>query len=84
MISSEFEEKLSHFPQVKKYFRGVFSSNNLPKFMPKRSFIICNTDVSSGPGKHWYCVVKFNSDQLECFDSLGISEEKKNIFSHKL
>ena len=77
MISSEFAEKLSHFPNLKKKFGGIFSADTLPIKLKPKSFIICNTDVEKGPGKHWYCVVKLNTSVLECFDSLGIDSEKK-------
>ena len=77
MISPEFAEKLSHFPNLKKHFGGIFSADSLPIKIKPKSFIICNTDVEKGPGKHWYCVVKLNTSVLECFDSLGIDSEKK-------
>ena len=87
MISSEFAEKLAHFDHLKKHFYGVFSADTLPKVIRLKSFIICNTDISSGPGKHWYCIVKLQPGILECFDSLGVDSDKKKFlyseFCHK-
>ena len=84
MESPEFSEKLSNFPEIKKYFEGIFSADNLPKKIKKNCFIICNTDVSTGPGKHGYCIVKLSSTILQCFDSLGIDNTKKNFIVSNL
>ena len=84
MDSSEFSEKLSNFPEIKNNFEGVYSADNLPKKIKKNCFIICNTDLRAGPGKHWYCVVKLSTTTLECFDSLGIDNAKKLFISSNL
>ena len=83
MNSFEVAEKLIKFPHLKKCFEGIFSADNLPRFIKKNHFIICNTDVLSGDGKHWYCVLKIDSTTLECFDSLGINAEKKKFIAEK-
>ena len=80
MLSPEFSEKLSHFPNLKKYFQGVFSADTIPSKINNKSFLICNTDIKNGSGKHWYCVLKFAPSILECFDSLGIDDQKKTFF----
>jgi len=79
MLSVEFSEKLEKFPNLKKFYDGTFSSDTIPKSLKKDHFIICNTDVSTGPGQHWYCVLKSEKNTLECFDSLGIDHIKKNF-----
>ena len=79
MLSSDFEKYLDNFETVKKHFQGTYSAENLPKKLKPNSFIICNTDVSSGIGIHWYCVFKHGSNILECFDSLGIDSTKKHF-----
>ena len=84
MNSNDFSEKLSLFPEVKKHFEGIFCADNLPKKIKKNCFIICNTDNRSGAGKHWYCVIKFDNNVLECFDSLGINSEKKLFLASHL
>ena len=75
---------MSNFPEIRKHFQGVFSADNLPQKIKNNSFIICNTDLRSGPGKHWYCVVKLTTTILECFDSLGIDNGKKMFIASQL
>lgn len=77
MLSFEFSEKLEKFPHVKKLYDGTYSSDTIPKLIKKDHFVICNTDSSTGPGQHWYCVLKSERNVLECFDSLGIDGAKK-------
>ena len=84
MLSFEFEEKLSHFPNLKKHFVGVFSADTIPSKIKLKSFLVCNTDIQQGSGKHWYCIVKINATTLECFDSLGIDNEKKIFLKSSL
>ena len=82
MFSNEFEKKLSHFPNLNKHFGGVYSSDTIPLRIRQKSFIICNTDVQKGSGKHWYCILKSEANTLECFDSLGIDQAKKQFLKH--
>ena len=79
MISSEFASHFDHFPHAKKFLKGVYASDNLPSSLKVNHFIICNTDVLSGEGIHWYCIFRTKQSELECFDSLGINEQKKNF-----
>lgn len=83
MISSEFALKLQSFPHLEKCFAGIYSSDTIPKNIKKNSFIICNTDTAQGRGIHWYCVLKIDPLALECFDSLGIKNEKKEFLKKK-
>lgn len=83
MLSTEFSENLEKFPNLKKYCDGIFASDTLPKSLKKDHFVICNTDLSTGPGEHWYCVLKSEKNVLECFDSLGINEVKKEFLKEK-
>ena len=83
MNSKELTDSLKNFPHLLRNCDGIFSADTLPQKLKKNHFIICNTDISSGPGKHWYCVVKLAQDTLELFDSLGIDEPKRAfIASH--
>ena len=84
MLSSEFAEKLSQFPNLRKHFNGVYSADTIPIRLRNKSFIICNTDIEKGSGKHWYCIVKLKNSVLECFDSLGIDSEKKTFLKSHL
>lgn len=53
-----------------KYFDGVYSIDNLKDIKCKPKLIICNTDPSYKPGKHWVLFF-FNKDKVEFYDSLG-------------
>jgi hypothetical protein len=79
MQGSEFEIYFEKFPELKKHFLGVFSIDTLPKKIKNRTFCICNTDVHNGLGKHWICFLKSDKSTIECFDSLGISADKKEL-----
>ena len=77
MQASEFNQYFDHFPFLKKHFVGIFAIDTLPKSLKFRKFCICNTDVSSGSGKHWFSLLRNSKTSVECFDSLGINAEKK-------
>jgi len=81
MLASELLKQLEKF-YFKDCFCGIFASDNVPKKLKNHGFIIVNTDVKSGPGKHWYAVVRLG-DVLECFDSLGVTPQRKHfLYSH--
>lgn len=77
MESSQFSLYFSNFPTIFKLFDGVFSFDKIPKNLKIHHFVICNTDISSGEGKHWFCLYRTNKDLVECFDSLGINDLSK-------
>lgn len=55
-----------------KGFRGVFTSDGLPKKIRKFENGVINLDVSTGPGTHWVCY--YNDPQydfVEYFDPFG-------------
>jgi hypothetical protein len=79
MQGHEFENYFEKFPELKKYFLGVFSIDTLPHKLKYRTFCICNTDIHTGTGKHWICFLKSDKSNIECFDSLGVSSEKKEL-----
>lgn len=81
MNSSEFIGYLKDYPFLLERFLGTFSIDTLPKYFKLRSFCFCNTDTSEGVGKHWLCFVKTEKNCIECFDSLGIDENKKDLLS---
>jgi hypothetical protein len=81
MQGFEIVEYFDKLPYLKKHFEGIFSINTLPKKVKKDSFLICNTDKSSGLGKHWICFLRTSQNYVECFDSLGVNEEKKKLLS---
>ena len=79
MQGFEFHEYFEQFPILKKHCAGIFAIDTLPKSIKFRHFYICNTDVSTGIGRHWFCLIQNSSSSIECFDSLGINDNKKNI-----
>ena len=80
MQGFEFHQYIDAFPMLKKHFKGIVSIDTLPRYLKLREFLICNTDLSSGSGQHWFILLKNTPTSLECFDSLGISTEKKALF----
>ena len=48
-------------------FDGVFSVDTLPD---KPRLLVCNTDASDKPGRHWICM-HFEAGRGEYFDSFG-------------
>ena len=79
MQGFEFHQYLNAFPMLKKQLKGIFSIDTLPRYLKLRQFLICNTDMSSGSGLHWFVILRNSSNSLECFDSLGISAHKKEL-----
>ena len=57
-------------PKTNSYFDGIFSIDTLKDIKEKPSLIICNTDPSDEPGKHWVLFF-FNKDSVDFYDSLG-------------
>jgi hypothetical protein len=81
MQGSEFYEYLNFFPEFKKHFKGIFSIDTLPKTLGYRNFLICNTDIHTGEGKHWLCFFQTQKNEIEVFDSLGIDHIKKQLLN---
>lgn len=79
MIASEFAQIFEDYPNIKKHFIGCFSADTIPKKIKPFHFAVINTDLSSNPGIHWYCCLRYKS-KLEIFDSLGISEPSRKTF----
>ena len=67
---------LSNFDIIDYYsrnvrFGGVYSRNNLPKFIDPKFYIV-NLDDANGPGTHWVCIYNCNHDVCYYFDSFGV------------
>ena len=58
-----------------KYFRGIYSRNNLPNKIGKECGII-NLDDIQGPGTHWVCYRSIDS-VTEYFDPFGLIMPKE-------
>lgn len=81
MNVAELRNFIEKFPNLLHHFKGVYFIDTLPRNLKNLSFIICNTDKHNGPGKHWIAFVKFKN-YVECFDSLGINNDKKDLLLH--
>jgi hypothetical protein len=81
MQGNELLEYLAIFPSFQKHFKGLFPIDNLPKSLGYRKFLISNTDVQEGDGKHWISFFQTNNNFIEVFDSLGIDNNKKTLLS---
>jgi hypothetical protein len=56
--------------QSKNCFNGVYACDKIPKNLTQNGALVCNTDPSNKPGRHW--IVLFIGDNyIEFFDSLG-------------
>lgn len=64
MLSSEFGSIFDNYKNLKKHYSGCYSSDNLPKTLKPYHFIICNTDISSGEGKHWFAYVRTSRKEV--------------------
>ncbi len=78
MQGHEIKEIIQNIPSLVSSFKGIYSIDTLPVSLEKRTFIISNTDVQSGQGKHWICFARIDKG-IEVFDSLGFTEEKKKL-----
>lgn len=70
MNTKDIWQSLTCNAYTEPYFDGVFSSDMLKNVTKKPELIICNTDPSSKPGKHWILFF-FDGDTVDYFDSLG-------------
>src|SRR6267154_4562905 len=53
------------------YYKGIYSIDTIPYINKGEPyFIIVNTDIASGDGKHWIVLFYINSNYVEIFDSL--------------
>ena len=70
MNTKQIWQALTCNTKTEPYFDGVFSIDMLQKIKNKPKLIICNTDPSTKPGKHWVLFF-FHNDTVDFFDSLG-------------
>ena len=79
MLGIQLNEFFESLPNFKRFFLGVYSIDTCPKKVPLNHFLICNTDLSSGSGLHWFALFRFSRQDIECFDSLGVNEHKLEV-----
>lgn len=70
MYSKQIEILLKCDRATLKYFKGVFSCDNIERNKQKKYFIIVNSASSQQTGKHWLLFFRHN-EQCTFFDSLG-------------
>ena len=51
-----------------RHFDGVFSIDNLPD---DPRLLVCNTDPSDKPGRHWIAIYVDDDGRVDFFDSFG-------------
>lgn len=79
MLSSEIVAFIRQFPHIESCFLGIFNTDTLPRKIPVNKFLIVNKSLSSEAGSHWYCLFRVSKPDLECFDSLGVDEERQEL-----
>lgn len=80
MQASEINAVLENFPYFKSNFKGIFAIDQIPNRIKYREFLIGNTDIASGQGKHWFAVIKTKKGTIELFDSLGADSSKQQFY----
>jgi hypothetical protein len=68
MNTEDIELILNADSTCQQVFQGVFSSNMLP---PNPRLLVCNTDPSTKPGRHWIAIHVDDDGIGEYFDSFG-------------
>ena len=82
MFGSQIYKVLKTNPITCKVFKGVYSSNNLPKLSNVAYPVayIVNTDENFKPGEHWVAFYFKSSKAIpEYFDSFGLPPFKKSF-----
>ena len=70
MNTKQLWNALTHNPETNFYFDGIFSVDTLSIIRERPELIICNTDPSDKPGKHWVLFF-FKGKSVDFYDSLG-------------
>lgn len=81
----QIEKVLKRDVCTKKYFIGVFPSDDLPKNSERFPFMmVVNTDPHNQPGTHWLAIYSKTPRSIEFFDSYGNSPDffNQNIRSY--
>ena len=70
MNTKQLWQALTNNSTTEPYFDGIFPIDVISKIKNKPELIICNTDPSDKPGKHWVLFF-FNNNEVEFYDPLG-------------
>ena len=80
MNTLELKQLGTSHPSLKKYFKGVFASNGLPKFVFNYpAAFILNTQPRSKSGEHWVAIFLNARHHGEYFDSYGFPPMNQNV-----
>lgn len=79
MNSNQIKHILKCNTTTRNHFSGVYSINTLKNIKTKPKLIICNTDPSYNPGKHWI-LFYFHDNIVDFFDPLG---KKPEVYGKK-
>lgn len=79
MLSSEILNFIAQYPHIQSWFLGIYNTDTLPRKIPINYFLIVNKSLSTENGSHWYCLFRVSRTELECFDSLGVDDERESL-----
>ena len=81
MNSKEIAAVLLKDIHSRRVFKGVYPRNRLPfhVYTGRPCAFVINTDVASGPGKHWVAVWFNGKGGAEYFDSFGLPPSSSDI-----
>lgn len=68
--------------RVAPYFEGVYARNQLPNLSKFPTALIANTDVSTGPGKHWVGMYFGTEGRPMYFDSYGLPPQQPEFVKY--
>lgn len=71
MNSNQLDRILGKNYYTKKYFKGVYSSNNIPTYKIFPHCFVANTDKKGTFGEHWVGFFIKDDKNAEYFDSYG-------------
>lgn len=73
MNTEQLKGMLNRYKCLRDTCVEITAINVLPKDVPPiyPQLYIVNTDPLPNPGKHWVCVILYNYDKIDYFDSLG-------------
>ena len=64
MLGADIKQFFLSHPNLRRHFKGVFAADQTWRWSLKlknRTAVVVNTDSLSGPGKHWYTVLKLEN-----------------------
>ena len=78
MNTTQIQHILEQNENTRKNFTGVYSRNMLRNIEHSPRLVVCNTDPSYKPGKHWI-LFYFHDNIVDFYDPLGRKPEEYGI-----